>query len=78
MFFFSSHCHSPPLQLLVNSANIIPSDTTYIIHWFYLVHNESDAFQFQMDETYIKSKKIQQLYTVKVLEYVNIKYVTHL
>lgn len=30
-----------------------------------------------MDETYIKSKKIQQLYTVKVLEYVNIKYVIY-
>lgn len=34
----------------------------------------------KMDETYIKSKKkkIQQLYTVKVLEYVNIKYVIYL
>ena len=35
----------------------------------------------EMDETYIKSKKkkkIQQLYTVKVLEHVNIKYVIYL
>lgn len=33
----------------------------------------------KMDETYIKpKKKIQQLYIVKVLEYVNIKYVIYL
>lgn len=33
----------------------------------------------KMDATYMKSKKhIQQLYTLKVLEYINIKHVIYL